>query len=173
MIPWDRAKHPKWSEGLLQLAVAEYVHWWRCFVVPNLCLYHEMDVAVLTRAKCLWEFEIKVSQADWNADQRKDNPVNGWTAKRDLTYVDRFYYVVAPGLVAPDWMPDFVGILRAYEPYEGYVGLKSERRAKRRRAAKPTAAHCEAIYTAAHRRFWSRIAGLPTNRRLEAVAGAA
>ena len=62
MIRWDREKYPTISEGLLQLAVAQYVQWWRNFVVPNLCLFHEMDVAVLTRAGCLWEFEIKVSQ---------------------------------------------------------------------------------------------------------------
>jgi hypothetical protein len=181
MIIWDKAKYPIITEQLLQLAVAQYVQWWRCFVVPNLCLFHEMDVAVLTRAGCLWEFEIKCSQQDWNNDRKKDeaNPLD-WRGRvrRNLKQVSRFYYVVAPGLKVPDWLggthplgpehvtalASFAGILRAREGTyrdQTYIVLAPEKRAKSRRVEKLNERQRAAIYTAAHRRFWTRAMGLP------------
>jgi hypothetical protein len=195
VIRWDKERYPKISEGLLQLAVASYVQWWRNYVVPNLCLFHEMDVAVLTRAGCLWEFEIKLSQRDWETDNRKDvkpawildraeelraqgiEPESlGWVARprRNLTYVERFYYVVAPDLVAPDWVPEWAGILRA-EVGEGWYGragphirLTPERAAKRRYATKPTEKHREAILRSAYHRFWGRVMQMPNAAELVA-----
>ncbi len=174
MIRWDRTRYPEICEGLLQLAVAQYVQWWRNYVIPNLCLFHEMDVAVLTRAGCLWEFEIKVSQRDWDKDFEKDVRGDHWRVRRNLQYVDRFYYVVAPGLIAPEWLPEWAGILRAevgtgWYGYDGdCIRLTSERDAKRRRAEKPTEKHRAAMLRSAYHRFWSRTMALPNAPELVA-----
>ena len=161
----------QFTEPKLQLAVANHVQWWRCLVIPNLCLFHEMDVAVITRAGCLWEFEIKVSQADWNHDNQKDVVRNGGRATRNLRYVERFYYVVAPGLTPPEWLPEWAGILQAVvlDKYEN-IYLKTVRRAKARHAEKPTAEHLTAISRAIHHRFWSRVMSMPRSRAYELLA---
>lgn len=174
MIPVSVEEHPELTEGLVQLAIAQHVGWARAVCVPNLCLFHEMDMAVLTRAGCLWEFEIKLSQGDWNNDRRKDmvpepselHRVMNWqpTATRNLTYVDRFHYVYAAGLTMPDWVPAWAGLLEVdYKTVGGhvYVALSEHRKAIRRKATKPTDAHVRAMYEAIYYRYWRRVQGLP------------
>lgn len=179
MIPVKLEEHPELTEALVQTAVADYVQWWRVVCVPNLCLFHEMDVAVLTRSGCLWEYEIKLSQSDWNNDRRKDveRPLDPSTAlypeelrrawarpTRNLTYVERFHYVYAAGLSRPDWVPAWAGLLEVdYRTVGGhiYVGLTEHRKATPRRAQKPTDAHVRAMYEAVYRRYWRRVRGLP------------
>jgi hypothetical protein len=178
MIPLDLEKHPTLTESLLQLAVAEYVQWWRVVCIPNLRLWHEMDVAVLTRAGCLWEFEIKLTQADWERDREKDALPAGVThsryarPRRNLAYVDRFYYVHAMGLSCPDWVPAWVGLLEAEQFTSGgkvYLRLVEHRAAKRRRAPKPEEHHRDAIYRAAYYRYWSGLKRLPLDEQLIAT----
>lgn len=148
MILVDLERYPKPTEGLIQLALADYVQWWRVTCVPNLCLWHEMDFAVLTRAGCVWEFEIKCSQADWNRDNLKDHgatfsqhqlallerfpPGDGPGHReyqrrmmnrptRNLTHVSRFYYVYADGLKCPEWVKPDIGLIRVwFERREAY-----------------------------------------------------
>ena len=175
------------TEGLLQLAVAQHVGWWRHTVVPNLCLWHEMDVAVLTRAGCLWEFEIKVSQADFNRDRLKDAPkvippralewmnhlpnkerwIEQETApQRNLSNVSRFTYVYAAGLTVPEWVPEWAGLIEARVESMLYnagwqVRLDPVRAAKTRRVPKPSEAHVRKMYEAVYYRFWRQVKQLP------------
>lgn len=81
-----------------------------CF--PNVHFgYGEMDMAILTRpAGYLWEIEVKLSLADWRADQKKKK----WT-KTDWfnTHISRMYYAVPTELIGktPDFVPATAGIL--------------------------------------------------------------
>ena len=194
MIPVPAADHPL-TEGLLQLAVADSVGWWRHMVVPNLCLWHEMDVAVLTRAGCLWEFEIKVSQADFNRDRHKDAPrvipprtmewVNHLPNKerwieqetapqRDLSHVSRFTYVYTAGLTVPEWVPEWAGLVEAHIEASHYcaewrIRLHEVRAAKTRRVPKPSEAHVRKMYEAIYHRFWRQVKQLPVAEQVRRV----
>lgn len=135
MTPVDLTKHPKLTERLLQLAVAADVPWWQVTVVPNWTRFHEMDVAVLTRAGYLWEYEIKVDQQDWNTDNRKDVPRDPrrmgplGRPTRNLKYVKRFHYVYAHGLRCPDWVPEWAGLIEAdYHTSHGQCSIWLQQR---------------------------------------------
>ena len=160
VIRVDLQKHPTMTERLLQRAVADYVQWWNVICVPNLCRWHEMDVAMLTRAGYLWEFEIKVSQQDWNGDHRKDEPTGSrpWqSARRDLRYVKRFHYVYPTGLVCPDWVPAWAGLIEAQYVTQGgrcYVALREERKAGDRKVEKVQPDDREAMLRSIYHRYW-------------------
>lgn len=186
MIEMDPVRHPRLTEGLVQLAIADYVGWARALVVPNVHLPHEMDVAVLTRAGCLWEFEIKLSQSDWEVDRRKDErkPLPKYFAQlppgdepgqrgyyeqrwcdpqRNLKHVERFTYVYAEGLRQPTWLPDYAGLIEVQQrTYDGKVFLRLHpvRSAKSRRAPKLSEAGQLQLLRSIYYRYWQRVKGL-------------
>lgn len=158
------------TEHTIQRAVARFVDWQRVVVVPNLVYWHEMDVAVLTKAGYLWEFEIKVSQADWNRDQKKDviGQVPDWakgsehweryfsSPRRNLEYVKRFTYVYAKGLTPPDWVPEWTGLLEASGAGGQTVHLDPIRWPKNRKAEKAPEKLRLAMLTSIYFRYWRR-----------------
>lgn len=99
----------------LQMAVADHYDWSRNHIFLNVYLGGgEMDVAVITRgANYLWEFEIKVTLADWKKDALKHK----WDSPQ-RRMVSRFFYVIPESLV--DKVPDFVS------PETGIVTVKRE-----------------------------------------------
>lgn len=173
------------SEYSIQRAVAHSVGWARAVIVPNLCFYHEMDVAVLTRAGCLYEYEIKCAQRDWTTDNRKDvpQPIPDWLAAEDnatraypnpdelqrardsyarplrnLKHVKRFYYVYAAGLVCPDWVPEWAGLIEASLDGEWKMVTLHEMRAATDRAVeKPPESLRVAMLTSIYHRYWQRL----------------
>ena len=164
MIRVDIEEHPTMTEPLLQMAVADYVNWWNLICIPNLCRWHEMDVAVLTRSGYLWEFEIKVSQQDWNGDNHKDKPT-GYRQRplRDLSQVKRFYYVYPEGLTCPEWVPEWAGLIEARYKTQGgkcYVVLREEREAKDRKVEKVETRDREAMLRSVYHRFWRGVRGM-------------
>lgn len=159
------------TEHGIQRAVASWVDWQRVTVVPNLTYWHEMDVAVLTKAGYLWEFEIKVSQADWNRDRKKDEAGTAppWAKgnqeweehftkpHRRLDYVKRFTYVYAKGLKCPDWVPAWAGLLEASIPDgERYVYLDPIRWPENRKVEKAPEKLRLAMLTSIYFRYWRR-----------------
>mgnify|MGYP000907562500 FL=1 len=186
----DIERFPKLTEGLVQRGLAAYVDWLRCVAVPNLTIWHEMDLAVLTRAGCLYEYEIKLTQADWNGDKRKDVVVEtDWHRQmaalgpeyaarhaprpiRNLNHVERFYYVYAKGLTCPDWVPEWAGLISVdYKAQNGamWLDFHSVRRAKSRRVEKPSEGAVRKIYMAAYMRFWNYAMNLPLSRQVEVI----
>lgn len=59
----------------IEYAIAKYINWRRNLIVPNvswgLGFEHELDLAVVSKARYLKEIEIKVSLADLKADMNK------------------------------------------------------------------------------------------------------
>jgi hypothetical protein len=164
MIPVDLEKHPKLTENLIQMALAYHLQWWTLTMVPNWCRFHEMDMAVLTKAGYLWEYEIKISQSDWEADRKKDElrrpdlPATGWNRPtRNLKYVKRFNYVYAHGLRCPDWVPDWAGLLEAdyhTSHRQCYIRVKRVREAKDRKVEKLDAVSVRRMFQSTYHRYW-------------------
>jgi hypothetical protein len=88
-------------------------------VFPNIFLGHfEADILEITKAGYSYEYEVKVSRADFKQDvlKRKYNIL-----KHDLlkngSHVNYFSYVVPEGLILIDEVPEFAGLIYV-KPYE-------------------------------------------------------
>lgn len=97
----------------------------------------EMDVALITKARLLWEFEIKITLADWKADEKKRKWGN--TCRK---YVSRFYYVVPENLLQdiskiPDHVTSKMGLLAIRLDNNGGLEVVEVRSAKRFRGSEP------------------------------------
>jgi len=114
-----RAKKPiSWTAGAVQYSIAIQLDFFRYTIVPNIYLnLEEMDLAVLSPSKLLWEVEIKVTMDDWRRDLEKTKWTNSLPHPCNPA---RFYYAVPEKLVAkgadgmytiPEWVPPTAGIL--------------------------------------------------------------
>lgn len=92
-------------------------------VIPNFHVYFEADVFSITRAGYGYEFEIKVTLADFRADKtkaekhdiytgRKPLPVRGRAGAQVTAYTPNFFFYVAPaGIVPESEIPAHAGFL--------------------------------------------------------------
>jgi len=84
----------------------------------------ECDVLQVTKAGYWVEYEIKVSRADFKADARKQVTAGRYSSrhrtaplKHDLLRTgstrgpNRFYYVTPLGLITPEELPEFAGLI--------------------------------------------------------------
>ncbi len=151
------------TERDVQKTLAQYVWWWRVICVPNLCRWHEMDFAVLTQAGYLWEYEIKVSQSDWNRDIEKRHRQPGYANRWRPAPVKRFHYVFARGLACPEWVTEDTGLIEAawhisdgYEARKGerVLRLRTVRSPKDRKVSKVEERDKEAIHRSIYHRYW-------------------
>jgi len=103
-------------------------------VVPNFYIGpYECDVLKVSKAGHTYEYEIKVSKADFKKDFEKKRRVhwntNETKSKHDVLLdgkrVNRFYYVVPEDLIKPEQVPNGLGLIYAsvFE-YNGRVGVK-------------------------------------------------
>lgn len=102
----------------MQYAIAVQLDFFKYCIVPNIKLgsNDDMDLAILSPSRLLWEVEIKVTMFDWKRDLEKEK----WTvAPTDCTPA-RFYYAVpwklvpeddVGGRVIPDWLPAGSGVI--------------------------------------------------------------
>lgn len=111
----------RWTEAQAQNAV--YVH---CaiksheIVVPNSYVFGwEADVVSVNKTGFITEFEIKVSRADFKAEAKKAHrrllvdPVERLPLFGDRTHPrpNYFYFAVPEGLVTPEEVPDYAGLI--------------------------------------------------------------
>ena len=130
--------------------------WWEC------------DVAELTTAGYLVEWEIKTSRSDFSADARKVEVVSysrrragvvprtkhERLAARDTTGPSRFWFVVPAGMLTDGQVPEWAGWAEANARSDGRVaGLTVMREAPRLHAQKASPAVGEAMRVAAYYRF--------------------
>ena len=134
----------------------------QCFPNVHLC-GGEMDLAVVSRAGYLWEVEVKLTLADWRADERKGK----WLSP-SRKYVSRFFYAVPSELVgaAPSFVPPETGLLEI-----GPSWVKEIRTAKRRKVSKLTDAQMSRLLDSTYHRYWQeRIHRHYYHRRVEVRA---
>ena len=91
-------------------------------VYPNFYLgAWECDILEITKAGYTYEYEVKVSRRDFNIDSLKRRSYGSREKKYDVLRsgkrVNYFSYIVPEGLISPEDVPDFAGLIyaRGYE----------------------------------------------------------
>jgi hypothetical protein len=146
------------NERIAQHALARHFNYFSQNVVPNVYIGGgEMDVAVVTRAGYLVEVEIKLTLADWNADQAKDK----WLPERAKyrAAVSRFYYAVPTALLqkVPSWVPASCGLIELQWAETRKTCYAVERKPAGRIAnVKLTDADMLILLRSTYHRFWQR-----------------
>jgi hypothetical protein len=141
----------KLTEAVAANALASKFDWFRNLVLPNVYLCGgEMDLAVITPAGYLWEFEVKMNLSDWKADANKAK----WSHP-GRRFVSRFYYVVPEALVEkePDFVPPSAGIIKLHHTKWDWRA-SVVREPKGRRGEKVTPHMREKFYTKSYFRYW-------------------
>ena len=90
-------------------------------------LGHEADVLMVTKARMVYEYEIKTSRADFKKDFSKVRKHQIYSSDRPylLKYrnyplkPNHFYYVCVEGLIKPTEIPKYAGLI--YITTEGFV----------------------------------------------------
>lgn len=141
-----------WTAAAVQYAIAVQLDIRRHCIVPNIYLggNDEMDMAILSPSRLLWEVEIKISLADWRRDINKIKWHRG--ALVEPWSPARFYYAVPSSLVYtsdggppkyPDWLPASAGVITVYNHRSTHTELDGSQTiydrptANMLRAAKP------------------------------------
>ena len=70
----------------------------------------EADLLEVTRSKLTYEYEVKVSRCDFHKDSKKEGKFDNITSGKRTNY---FYYIVPDGLVKPEEVPEFAGLIYA------------------------------------------------------------
>lgn len=90
-------------------------------------LGHEADVLMVTKARMVYEYEVKTSRADFKKDFSKVQKHKIYSSDRPYLVRARgypmkpnhFYYVCAEGLIKPSEIPKYAGLI--YITTEGFV----------------------------------------------------
>lgn len=94
-------------------------------VYPNIYLGKwEADILEITKAGYLYEFEVKISRRDFALDSAKGRKYEVLEAGERVNY---FSYIVPEGLISPEEVPDWAGLIyaRAY-PTPVNIGVSPE-----------------------------------------------
>lgn len=132
--------------------------------------WYESDLYVVTASMYTIEYEIKLTVADFKADWNKGDK---HMRLRDGTmrYPTRFYFAVPEGLLQPEDVPDYAGLVylrwlfeyphdRGAAPRETIVRL-----APRLSTTKVTEATIDAMRQTAYHRFWTERLNFEDYRR--------
>lgn len=128
--------------------------WWEC------------DVAHFTEARYLTEYEIKLSRSDFLADLRKERQsfycrerrysvVSGGTVERKHQMIraghgpKQFYFVCPEGLLRPDELPEYAGLIYVTWPNDGRgwraQTVRPAERLKARKFDQQVIDHCRGV----------------------------
>lgn len=102
----------------LELLVAEFFGIRKNLIIPNLSwgikLNYEADLTIVTRAKCCYEVELKVSKSDLIAESKKKiNAHKGSIYKRfyyampDYIYDEKLITNADAGVLLAKWIPEW------------------------------------------------------------------
>ena len=85
-------------------------------IYPNVFVEKwEADLLEVTRSRLTYEYEVKVSRCDFHKDSKKQDQ-NGNSKFDNILAGGRtnyFYYIVPDGLVKPEEVPEFAGLIYA------------------------------------------------------------
>ncbi len=95
------------------------------YVVNNLRIFMwESDFAACTRAGYWYEVEVKVSRADFRADFKKIEKHNILASRAEGLRPNYFAYAVPEGLIKPDEVPEYAGLIYFGDNPHYYTGGK-------------------------------------------------
>lgn len=152
------------TEAEIQRAIAWQYKWWSNIIVPNVFLpgrATEMDVALLTPAGALWEFEIKRTMSDWRAERLKRKQYDKLVACRSFHVVLgsllklscwQDFHSKKDNIAIPDHVPPTHGVLAVFKdhPYSTFT----VRRPKANRGEYDHEKVRQAMTVALGRRYW-------------------
>lgn len=87
-------------------------------IFPNIFVGKwEADLLEVTRSRLTYEYEVKVSRCDFHKDKKKSDKYgkNKFDVVTSGQRTNYFYYIVPKSLIKPDEVPDFAGLIYAYE----------------------------------------------------------
>jgi hypothetical protein len=107
------------SQEIQQVIMSDYYGRGHSPIITNFagCGLHECDVATVSKARVLYEFEIKISRSDFKADAKKTIK-HKWLAMRNggknkdyFNIPNHFYYVVTKDLIKIEEVPEYAGLI--------------------------------------------------------------
>ena len=148
----------KITEADVQLALARYYDWYRNLLFPNAyCCGSEMDLAVVTPARYLWEIEIKTSLSDWKADCKKDKWHRPYYISK-RKWIKRFYYCVPLELLekgaVPEFVPESAGLIGFYVGSLKRIVFKIQREAFNNKVESLPDEMVRSLLLHSYRKFW-------------------
>lgn len=100
-----------WTEQAMQ----DYLQCFRSaprYLLRNLFVFGwESDLLFLSKSGTWTEIEIKISRSDFQADLKKTEKHFTLADKEKWMKPNRFFYAVPEGLVTPDEVPDYAGLI--------------------------------------------------------------
>lgn len=110
----------KWTEEVMQQKLVNFRSTPR-FVLQNLYVFGwESDILFLSKSGFWTEIEIKVSRSDFKADlKNKSEKHQLLSATHNKLKPNQFFYAAPQGLIHPDEVPDYAGLLTVSEHYFG------------------------------------------------------
>lgn len=115
----------RWTEKLMQQKLQTYRTTAR-YVLQNLYVFGwESDILFLSRTGFWTEIEIKISRADFKADLK--NKAGKHSALADpsvMTKPNQFFYAVPEGLVTPEEIPEYAGLLTVGQQWQSARTVK-------------------------------------------------
>lgn len=115
----------RWTEKLMQQKLQTYRITAR-YVLQNLYVFGwESDILFLSRTGFWTEIEIKISRADFKADLK--NKAGKHSALADpsvMTKPNQFFYAVPEGLVTPEEIPEYAGLLTVGQQWQSARTVK-------------------------------------------------
>lgn len=102
----------RWTEELMQQHLLSFRSTAR-YVLQNLYVFGwESDILFLSKSGFWTEIEIKVSRSDFKADAKNKIEKHSILSTKDNHFKpNQFFYAVPKGLVLPDEIPEYAGLL--------------------------------------------------------------
>lgn len=125
-----KREHTEWTEKKIQERLQEHFMSYSNvrYFAENLYIYdYESDLWIMTKSGLSYEFEIKISRADFRNDFRHKQKKHARLRDRcGLSHNDKpnyFYYAVPEGLIAESEVPEYAGLIYMTEvfPYHTIV----------------------------------------------------
>lgn len=118
----------------------------------------EADIFEVTKSGYLYEYEVKISRADFKKDAEKERryfsgeKISKFNQLREGKRVNHFYYLVPDGLISVDEVPEFAGLIYVDTKYANPY-FKTIKQAPKLSADKITEKRFMKLYESCYYRF--------------------
>lgn len=115
----------QWTEKLMQQKLQSYRSTAR-YVLQNLYVFGwESDILFLSHTGFWTEIEIKISRADFKVDlKNKAGKHSALTDPSVMTKPNQFFYAVPEGLLTPEEIPEYAGLLTVGQRWQNARTVK-------------------------------------------------